>query len=449
VSSKWAPYIWAALLVPIWIALILCTHWEPLIRDSWGHFFWHMHLALTPHNIWDFAYQSYLHNNPRLGQVATMLVSTPGPWHSIITPIVEVLLFVQLTALALGRWPSPRRTDDALVLATIVALIAATAPSLGPMLFYKPFTGNYVFGFVISLAFILPYRFHVEDPRQRGWWWIAIMLVAGIAAGLSNEHTGPTFAAAAAVAAIACWWRGARPPLWMVAGLVGVVAGGLALYVAPGQEVRYNGLGAQEGIVERIASRGFTGDLKIVVTLAGYSWKMVAWLALGLAAWFVGGKEPISRARSRSVLVMALGAIAIAITLLASPKQGQRLYFASLCLFAAALASVVVPMLVDRRARVVAWVFAVAAIGYVLVECVRIYAVVGPEFAHRLDAIEHPPENGVVTVAPYSEPRSRWFLGEDFIVDAERRNIAMGFGLKGILLDAPPAAHAEPSADGI
>ena len=73
--------------------------------------------------------------------------------------------------LALGRRPQLSRIDDALVFATILGTVCLTAPVIGPMLFYRPFTGNYLFGLVICLLLVVPYRVHAETPRPRGWWW--------------------------------------------------------------------------------------------------------------------------------------------------------------------------------------------------------------------------------------------------------------------------------------
>jgi len=435
-----APYVWIGLLVPVWVALVACTHWEPILRDSWGHYFEHVHLALTPSRVWDFTRENYLHNNPRLGQTFTMLTFSPGPWHSVITPLVELLLFIQLAALALGRWPSLGRSDDALVVATILGLVALCAPQLGPMLFYRPFTGNYLFGFVLSLAFALPYRFTVAEPRSRGWWWIPIMLVAGLAAGLANEHTGPTCVAAALAATVVAWRRGALSP-WMIAGIVGVIAGGVMLYVAPGQDIRYNGLATHEGLLARIASRGIVADLWIVFGIVWYAWKMVLALALGLVAWWLGGRPRIAGARS--ALAIALAAFAIALTLLASPKQGGRLDFASVCLLAAATASVVVPLLGDVRLRIAAWLLAGAAVGYMLVACLWTYAIVGPEAAQRLVNLEHAPKGSDIHVPPLSLAKSRWFLGDDFAVASQRARVAADFGLAAIELTGPVPGAAD------
>src|SRR5262249_49556020 len=158
------------------------------------------------------------------------------------------------------RWPSLRRAADARMFAAIAAMIAVSAPGLGPMLFYRPYTGNYVYGLVISLAFAVPYRLFADAPRAWGWWWsVPVMLVLGVAAGLSNEHTAPTFAGIAAFSAIAFWRRGNGVVPWAVAGLLGALAGGIALLVAPGQEIRYAGLATQQTMWERLAGYGVYG----------------------------------------------------------------------------------------------------------------------------------------------------------------------------------------------
>ncbi|HEY6035460.1 MAG TPA: DUF6056 family protein, partial [Kofleriaceae bacterium] len=253
---KRALAIWAAIVLPIWVVMILCTHWEPVQRDGWGHFLYHRHVGLSLGTLWDFAKGTYTHNNPRLGQVFTLLQFTPGPWHEIMTPIVELALFYLLAALVLGRWPSVRRTDDALLFLVIVALTALTAPQFGLMLFYRPYSGNYLFGLAVSLTFLVPYRFAYEERRARRWWWIPIMIVLGAAAGMANEHTGPAIVAGAMLATFEVWRRDRRIDAWAIAGIVAMIAGGIALFEAPGQAIRYNGLASHGSLLGRVISRG-------------------------------------------------------------------------------------------------------------------------------------------------------------------------------------------------
>lgn len=421
--------IWLALVVPLWLLFVLGTHWEPIMRDGWGHWTWHRNVGLSLEHLYDFAKGTYVHNNPRLGQVLTMIVYTPGPWHSIITPLVELGMFILLAALMLGRWPSWRSSRDALLVATIVAIVFACGRSLGPMLFYRPFTGNYVFGLVINLAWLIPYRFHAEAPRKRPLWWIPMMLVLGAAAGLSNEHTGPAFIAAATVALVVYWRRGERFVPWALAGWLAANAGMVALLLAPGQAYRYNGLATQQSTLERILDRGASGNGRILVLLLIYMLPALVWFVLAMVAR-IRNRE---RERLQSYApIIALGtALLIVLTLFASPKQGDRLYFAPICLASAAIAYWVIAQL-GRSERIIAVAFAVIAIGYVSFRLITTYHTAHAEFAARMATLERAQPGSVVTVREYSQRRSRWVLGDDFKVPTLRANVAFQLGLGGI-----------------
>jgi drug/metabolite transporter (DMT)-like permease len=438
---KRAWLVWGLLVIPTWIVFALCAHWEPILRDGWGHYHWHQYTETTLSNVLTFAHDSYTHNNPRIGQTLTLLVYTQGPWHEVVTPIVELGMLWLLTVLALGRRPQLGRVDDAFVFATIAGMACVTVPQLGPMLFYRPFTANYLFGFVICLLLLVPYRLHAETPRPRGWWWIPVLLVAGVAAGMANEHTGPALGLVLVVAIALFIRRGERIAPWMIAGLVGLVAGGLALYFAPGQSIRYNGL-ANTSMAERITGRSLYANVRVVVIVFAYVWPLVAWLVLAAIEKIRGATvQPVSsRARVVSAIVLVATGFAIAITLLVSPKQGPRLYFASVALICTGVASLVVPLLVHRITRGLAWLFAVTALAWALGSLVTTYHTVGSEFAERLWLIETAPRRGVVTITPYSVDRSRWFLGEDFGADRLRFNLAFNRGLAGIVLDRPAEA---------
>ena len=155
--------------------------------------------------------------------------------------------------------------------------------------------------------------------------------------------------------------------------------------------------------------------------------------------------------------MLALGGLVSALTLLASPKLGPRLYFASVALIAAGL----VGWLVDRlREAPVApatgraawwpgrWIDAWAARGcaivaagvlaYVEIRLVAIHRVVGPLGAIRAERIEHAPAGAAVTVPRYPYPRSRYFLGDDLLDPGVRDVLAREFHLGSVALE--PAA---------
>jgi hypothetical protein len=457
---------WLAIVAPLWIVLVLCTHWEPISHDGWGHYWWHRTHDVTLGNLFDFARGSYEHNNPRLGQLLTLLLFTPGPWHSLVTPAIELALFYMLAALALGRWPSWRRCDDALLFLTIVAMTVLVSTDIGPLLFYRPYVGNYTFGLAISVGFLIPYRFAVERQPAReslhAVWQLPAMFAFGVATGLCNEHTGPAVAALAVAATIAT-----RPRIWMIAGIVGIIAGGLLLYLAPGQNIRYDGLATQQTLLARVASRSLYDDAVVLLGPYLYALPIVPWLAIAVVARRRSTPSPMSRATRRSILALALGSLVVLITLLASPKQGARLDFAAQAFAVIAAARWTLAQLTQRWSVRAAAGLAAGVLLLAGWRCLHAYSAIGPEFATRLNAFEHAAPGSNIALAPYSfrPPRAgtrgyerdvgtvlrwfvdaRWFIGDELLVRRWRLRVERAFDITITLTD-PDATVGEVNDD--
>ena len=390
---------WAAIVVPIWIVMILCTHWEPVQRDGWGHYLWHEHTGLSWHDLIGFARGTYTHNNPRLGQVVTLLMFTPGPWHVMFTPLLELGTFYLLVALVLGRWP--HTVDDAQVFLVAIAIIAVTAPQFGVMLFYRPYTGNYVFGLFVNLLFLIPYRY------KRGFW--PVMLVIGFASGLCNEHTGPAVLGLAAVATFATWKREHRVYVWQLAGLVAMAAGGLALYLAPGQNIRYNGI-AQQSLSEMLGERGIGGNLEVIGSLFMYMAPALAWIAV---AQIRRSRTPVEKEQRWTEVALVAAALAIAFTLLVSPKTGPRLYFGSCALAAVVIANIAM----RQRMRMVLVAGSALVMAFVAWKCVTGYRVIGQTWAKR---VAEGKRDQPIDYTPYPLPKTRWYLDDDMTLEQYR-----------------------------
>ena len=440
-SARTGPIGWAMLVVPLWAVLVLGTYWEPVRRDGWGDLAW---LHAHPPSLATFgavAKVDYLVQNPRLGQLATMVGYALGPLHPVVTPIVELGLFALLTALALGRGPSVRRADDALVALIVTAVVLACAPQIGPLLFYRPFTGNYLFGAAVSVLWLLPYRFAVAAPRAAPPWFAPLWLVTGAAAGMCNEHTGPAFLAMAAVAAIVVVRRdgpvGRRCLPWMVAGLVGFAAGYVVLLTAPAQHVRYAGLADQTGYLARILDRGAGGNAWMIARFAIYLAATLPVIAVAAIERWRLGPTTQPRIARWTTAVLALAAVVCVLTLLPSPKIGPRMYLASIALIAAAIAGGVVAPLRTAWARRICGVLAAGAVAHVEVHVLAVYSVVGPMAAHRRSAIEHGAGRTVI-LPVFPVPAGRYFLGEDLTVPSVRDGVIDDFALRGLVMVAPP-----------
>lgn len=434
--SAAGPLAWILLAISLGGVLAYCASGEPVMGDGWGHHDWHRHNGLGLWAIVDYAWEIYQYENPRLGQLFTMLLYTPGPYHAITTPVVELLLFWLLAALALGRIPSVRRPDDALVVLILVAAIAVCTPQIGPMLFYRPFTGNYTLGLVLNLIWLLPYRLEISAARPPRVWLAPLCLVLGVLAGLCNEHTGIAFFAMGLAASLYAWRRLGRFRIWMLAGLVGLLAGYVVLLSAPGQSLRYEGLAERAGIVGRILERGISGNLRVLGLLAAAIAPLLPVVVLAVLDRRARTSAPPSPepAHQLACLALALGGVVCTLTLLASPKLGGRLYLASVALISAGLAGWLAGQLHRARLRLAIAVLAGTAALLVAIRLVAIARVVGPLGRIRLERLAAGPPGSIVRVPPYPVEPSRYFLGEDF-GDNRRQSLAVSYQLGGVELE--------------
>lgn len=450
--ARFAVAAWLAVLAPFVAVFALCLHWEPILRDSWGNFLWFRSNGnIDGEALWGNLWGAYNAGNPRLGQFATFLLFSSETASILATTAMAAASFACLFALALGRWPSWRRVDDAWLFAAVVAMALVAVPQVGPMYFYRPFVGNYVYGFFLHLVLYLPYRFFAARPGPRPWWWAPALLVWGFAAGLTNEHTGPASGLLLALAIVWFRCRGERWAAWMFAGLLGLTLGYLALYFAPGQSIRYNGLAGQQSVVERILSRSGHDSFRIAYIFL---------LALvGVAPWLLVAAGSALRGRWRlstlelglSVAAAVTGALMV-VTLFGSPKSGPRLYYAPAAMLVVAVLIWLPRAMARPLARRLLLGVTLAASLYAYGSLLLTYATVGREFRERMALLDRS-RGAAVEVPRYSRPQSRWFLGDDFRAPALCAWIAHELGIPALTLAPAPGggsragAAAAPSAD--
>ncbi len=113
---------WVAVVVPAWVVMIVCSLGTPVVFDVWTPYLYWRANPMSLHAVATLARGNYLWGNPRLGHFLSELVTLP-PWNAVALPVVELALFYLATSLALGRWASPRRAGDALVLLVVMAMI--------------------------------------------------------------------------------------------------------------------------------------------------------------------------------------------------------------------------------------------------------------------------------------------------------------------------------------
>ncbi|HEY5924722.1 MAG TPA: DUF6056 family protein [Kofleriaceae bacterium] len=409
-----------AAAIALWLLFLVQAVNTPVVLDDWFQLrYWRDH-DFGPGSLWAYARHNYFNYNPRLGEVLLAVVDGSRAVHLILTPLVQLAVLPIVFVIALGRWPRPNLRDLQLLL-FIQTMIWLVIPVPGIMYFYRPFATNYLWAFAITLALFVPYRLAIAasstKPRR---WLVPIMFVLGWAAGMCNEHTGPTAMVAMAGFVYAAW-RLHRIRAWMVAGMVGLYVGYPMLFFAPGQAVRYGGVATRDTPTKLLADRGLSGCLGI---LRDFTFEARLAIVLFVAA-VVSYLVTLYVRRHRFVppprrIVFEAGLLAaasgaIVVTLFMSPTVSDRVFYASGVLLVAAfacLAQYLFGARIVRRSVVGACIF---VCGFHALRFVETYAQFKTENDERLAILENA-RPGTVAVVPSHEParRSRWHFGDDF-----------------------------------
>jgi len=428
---------------------------EPFAFDAWN-------LAVDTHaepfslaRLADYGIHEYTHANPRIGQWLAYLAYKLTWFAPLATPLAFLALSLAVTVLGLGRWPSWRRGRDLALWAIALGSLWFAIPRIGMIMFCRAYCANYLYGAVIQLGLLVALRLGRDAPDRDAAWPRALGLAAlGIAAGMANEHTGPTLVAFAIGHAIYRQRRLGRPPRLAWAGALGAAVGFAAIFFAPGQGERYDGLATKVGLVGRLLQRGITNNLDIYRDYVIGCAPVLALIAVALVldAWSAPPADADAVAARRRAALRFLGAAAIAGTLVTatvfvSPKLGPRFYLHSCALVLAAFIGLVdataASGITSPRRLIPFAALAVAASIYAGVRTVPLFLRLDDQSAERLALLTAAPRGAMVTVESFDQvDDSWWFLGDDLRKPNQRELIAGYFDLGGVVfravdLDAP------------
>ncbi len=434
--------MWSKILRVLFVAYVVATAWhigwvvhhEPFGFDAWNVAVDTGAKPLTVGRFFDYWKLEYTHSNPRLGQTATYL-GYKLEWFSVVaTPAAYLAISLAVTMIGIGRWPF-RRGRDLALWAFVLGALWFALPQLGKTLFCRAYSANYVYGLALQLWFLVPLRL----ARAPATWKCVLYGVLGVAAGMCNEHTGPTLCAFMAGFA---WWQ-ANPKISRFArfGALGAAVGFAAIFFAPGQGQRYDGAVAKIGLVTRLLQRGVTGNVEIVRDLILGVAPVLGLIAI-VAVLAMAGRDPENRERDarqsavRLIAIAMVAALAMAATIFVSPKLGPRFYYGSACLLLAGLVALADIVLSDRRLVPLVALALISSI-YAAAHTVPLYGRLARAGASRMAELEVTrPGNVFITDSFEQIDESWWFLGDDFRDPKKRDLVATYFGLSGVVFHA-------------
>ncbi len=434
-----------ALFVAYVTATLIHIGWvlahEPFFFDAWNMA---QDTGAKPFSVgrfFDYWWFEYTHSNPRLGQAFTYLGYKLEYFSVIAAPLAYLALSAAVFVLGTGRLPSWRRGRDLALWSVAIGFIWLALPSVGKTLFNRAYGANYFYTAAIQLWFLVPLR--LVAGGRASWRGCAAYFAFGIAAGMCNEHSGPTLCAF--MVGYAWWLQGKtqqRPTLaW--AGAFGAIVGFAAIFLAPGQAERYDGLANRVSMLGRVLQRGVVGNLDILRDLVLASAPLLALILIVLVIAKDDGDErrvAMRRALSFTALVV-VAAVAMAVTIFVSPKLGPRFFYVSMALLLSAFIGLADAVL-TRRVIAALVVVAIAASAYAVARTVPLYKRVSRASAERMAALAAAPAGSIFVAEAFEQVEDTWwFLGDDFRDAKKREMVAKYFGLGGVLFRSyDPAA---------
>lgn len=435
-----------------WILRVLCVAYivatalhigrviahEPFAFDAWNMARDTSAEPITTSRFFDYWWYQYTHSNPRIGQPLTYLAYKLEYFAVVATPLAYLALATGAFVLGTGRWPSWRRGRDFALVAIAIGFIWFALPQIGKTLFNRAYGANYLYGAVIQLWFLVPLRLARDGQASLGK--AAVYAVAGVIAGMCNEHTGPTLALFTVLFA---WWTHGRTqerPRLAWAGALGVVAGFALIFFAPGQSERYDGLVQRVGLVGKLLQRGLTGNLEI---LRGLVLAAAPLLGLIVVLSFFATSAEARRKRMQLIGVAMIASVLVTMTVFVSPKLGPRFYLLPMAVLLAGFVGLADVVLITPRRLAPFVILALVASGYAAAKTIGLYARVSVTSDARLAQLAASRPGSVATVEAFEQIEdSWWFLGDDFRDIRKRELVSRYFGLRDVVLrgydpDAP------------
>lgn len=431
-----APLVWSRVLRALFVLYVAATAvhigWivahEPFGFDAWNVAVDTGARPFSVHHFFSYWRFEYTHSNPRIGQALTYLAYKLDDFAVIATPLAYLAISLAVTVLGLGRWP--RRGRDLALWALAIGFPWFALPQIGKMLFCRAYCANYIYGAAIVLWFLVPLR--LGHASKRSPLALAAYGIFGVVAGLANEHTGPTLILFMLVVA---WWRRRDEPRLVWAGAAGVIVGFGALFFAPGQGERYEGLAQKVTLVGRVLQRGFIGNLDIIQDLVLAAAPLAA---LYLVTAMLRREDDDVRVPQRLALAAAVAAVLMTLTIFPSPKLGPRFFYAGMLLLLAGYIAIADVVMTTQRRLVPLVVLAVASSVYAGARTVPLYGRLKRQSDLRMAALEASQPGSVFIASAFEQvDETWWFLGDDFRDLKKREMVAKYFALRAVKFRFP------------
>ena len=232
------------------------------------------------------------------------------------------LMFVALVFLIYLHCKGKNKNHNAVIFTMVALAVWTFAPGYGVTLFWLDGSVNYLWGSVIRLAALLPFRYYADSGETKhNLFMTVLMSVLSFAAGATNENTAAALIGMMVLYIIVYRFRNYKVHVWHITSFVFAVAGYLFMCLAPATGVRMD------------AWSGSSHLKMLAVIIYNMSGKLMPFVAVSLVLAIVlwSLKDKIKPDFAVSFISLA-GAIAAALVLVFSNYFPDRAWFGSVML---------------------------------------------------------------------------------------------------------------------
>lgn len=160
-------------------------------------------------------------------------------WGKPVFNLVNTLGYLLFTGLIYWHCRGTGRHSPALYFG-VHLLVWFLIPVYGQTMLWVDGSANYMWGSILRLAVLLPFRLYAQKGLSRAgsWWWLLLSVPAGVIAGWTNENSGAALVVMMALFLIYYRIVKIKTPRWGFGALGGAIAGFAAMICAPGNHVR-------------------------------------------------------------------------------------------------------------------------------------------------------------------------------------------------------------------
>lgn len=239
--------IFFSVIVISFAAIYLLNRLHPLYGDDWMY-----SMLPEPSNehvrsFKDILYTQYKHYFTWGGRsvvhvIAQVLLFSGEFWGDLFNSMAYVALTLVIYFFA----NKGNKTNPALLI-IINLLICFFQPAFGSTMLWITGSANYLWGTLIVVSFLLPYRFYMLKDSHDNYLKVVAFFFFGVIAGWTNENMG--VALVCIIFLFICYYKYQNKsiPRWAISGLIGATLGCVLMIAAPGNYARMNATLAQEG----------------------------------------------------------------------------------------------------------------------------------------------------------------------------------------------------------